>query len=416
MDEEDIILKAKHLHTIFRNDSNGYTVAKFVTYDANEEDFTATGYFGELNEDVLYKLHGDYVDHPRYGMQFQVTGYEKVMPNDERTLIRYFSSSLFPGIGRQTAKAIVDCLGEDAIEIIKADHEVLKQVGALNARKRASIIQGIMEHEEADDSVVFFTRMGISVKTIMKMEAAYGNEMISLVKENPYRLIEEIDGIGFKTADKLAKELQFADDHPYRIKAVILSCVLDLCMASGDTYTGLEQIQKRFRKEYDGSVDIDAYLEELQMDRLIMMEDGRIYHHTQYDAQNGIASFLAGFPYRDAEEEISFDPEDIELMEQKLHIRYEEKQKEAIATFFREPFLILTGGPGTGKTTIVKGILDLYQRYYPSDTIALCAPTGRAAKRLSELSSTAATTIHSLLKWDLETNTFLIRSRYRPIC
>ena len=122
-----------------------------------------------------------------------------------------------------------------------------------------------------------------------------------------------------------------------------------------------------------------------------------------------IASFLAGFPYRESEEEVSFDVEDIGIMEQKFHIRYEDKQKEAITAFFKEPFLILTGGPGTGKTTIVKGILDLYQRYYPSDTIALCAPTGRAAKRLSELSSTAATTIHSLLKWDLETNTFLER-------
>ena len=129
-----------------------------------------------------------------------------------------------------------------------------------------------MEHEEADDSVVFFTRMGISVKTIMKMEAAYGEAMISMVKENPYRLIEEIDGIGFKTADKLAKELAFAEDHPYRIKAVILSCVLDLCMASGDTYTTLEQIQKRFCKEFDASVEIAPYLEELELDRLIMIE------------------------------------------------------------------------------------------------------------------------------------------------
>lgn len=411
MDEEEIILKAKHLHTIFRNDTNGYTVAKFVTYDANEEDFTATGYFGELNEDVLYKLHGDYVDHPRYGMQFQVTAYEKMMPNDESTLIRYFSSSLFPGIGAQTAKSIVEALGEDAIEIIKENPEALKQITALNARKRASIIQGIMEHEEADDSVVFFTRMGISVKTIMKMEAAYGDAMISMVKENPYRLIEEIDGIGFKTADKLAKELAFAQDHPYRIKAVILSCVLDLCMVSGDTYTTLEQIEKRFRKEFGASMDINPYLEELELDRLVMIEDERIYHHTQYDAQNGIASFLAGFPYRESEEEVTFDIEGIGMMEQKFHIRYEDKQKEAITAFFKEPFLILTGGPGTGKTTIVKGILDLYQRYYPSDTIALCAPTGRAAKRLSELSSTAATTIHSLLKWDLETNTFLVNDK-----
>ena len=112
-------------------------------------------------KDVLYKLHGDYVDHPRYGMQFQVAAYEKMMPNDESTLIRYFSSSLFPGIGVQTAKSIVEALGEDAIEIIKENPETLKQITTLNARKRASIIQGIMEHEEADDSVVFFTRSSL---------------------------------------------------------------------------------------------------------------------------------------------------------------------------------------------------------------------------------------------------------------
>ena len=114
---------------------------KFILYDANEEDFTATGYFSELNEDVLYKLHGDYVDHPRYGMQFQVAAYEKMMPNDESTLIRYFSSSLFPGIGVQTAKSIVEALGEDAIEIIKENPETLKQITTLNARKRASAIR-----------------------------------------------------------------------------------------------------------------------------------------------------------------------------------------------------------------------------------------------------------------------------------
>lgn len=405
--EEDIILKAKHLHTIFRNDSNGFTVAKFVTYDANEEDFTATGYFIELHEDVLYTLHGDYVDHPRYGMQFQVHAYEQMMPNDESTLIRYFSSSQFPGIGKRTAKAIIDALGEDAIERIREDNEVLKQIPSLNARKRASIIQGIMEHEEADNAIVFFTQMGIGVKTIMKMEAVYGESMVSMVRENPYRLIEDIEGIGFKTADKLAKQLQFEEDHPYRIKAAMLSCVLDLCMANGDTYITLEQLTRRIQKEFSFVVDVEHFLEELQMDRLIIIEEGRIYHHTQYDAQNGIASFLAQFPYCEMET-VTVDEEDIVVLEQKFHIQYEQKQREAILTFFEKPFLILTGGPGTGKTTIVKGILDLYQRCYPSDTIALCAPTGRAAKRLSELSATAATTIHSLLKWDLESNTFLV--------
>lgn len=411
--EEEIVLKAKLLFVVFRNDSNGYTVAKFVTYDANEEDFTATGYFGELHEDVIYKLYGDYVDHPRYGMQFQVKQYEKMMPNDESSLVRFFSSSLFPGIGKQTAQAIVDALGEDAVQLIKDNHDILKDIPVLNERKRISIIQGIMEHDDLDDSVVFFTRMGISVKTIMKLEAIYGETAVSVVKQNPYRLVEDVEGIGFKTADKIAKSLNFEDDHPYRIKAAILAMILDICMQSGDTYITIEQLQRRFYKAFDRSIALDTYLVNLQMERNIIIEDERIYHHTQYDAQNGIAMFLSEFPTLNEKNEV-FDEEDISILEDKFHITYEEKQRKAITSFFKESFMILTGGPGTGKTTIVKGVLELYKHYFPNDTIALCAPTGRAAKRLSQLSDAKASTIHSLLKWDLETNTFLV-NKEEPI-
>lgn len=410
--KEQLILQAKHLHTIFRNDQNGYTVAKFVTYDTNEEDFTATGYFSELNEDVIYKLHGDYVEHPRFGMQFQVVTYEKMMPNDESSLIRYFSSSLFPGIGKQTAASIVEVLGEDAIEKIKEDKDILLSIPSLNDRKRTSIIQGIMEHEELDDSIVFFTQFGISVKNIMKIEAVYGDEAIAVIKENPYRLVEEVDGIGFKSADKLAKELQFGDEHPFRIKAAILSSVLDICMANGDTYTSLAAIQKRIKKDFAFDVDIDEYIMDLQKERYVIIEDDRIYHHTQYDAEKGIASFLSSYPYIEEEEIRNHNlEEDLHSLETSLHIRYEDKQKLAISTFFDESFSIITGGPGTGKTTIVQGILALYKQYYPTNRISLCAPTGRAAKRLSELSDGNATTIHSLLKWDLESNTFLVNEK-----
>lgn len=409
---EKIIVKAKHVYTIFHNSQNGYTVAKFVTYDSNEEDFTATGFFNELHEDIIYKLNGDYVEHPRFGMQFQVEAYEKMLPNDESSLIRYFSSSLFPGIGKKTAISIVAALGEDAIERIKEDNDVLLSITSLNERKRASVIQGILDHDELDDSVVFFTQHGFSVRNIMKIQAAYGEESVSVIKENPYRLVEELDGIGFKNADKLARELQFEELHPYRIRAVILSCVLDICMANGDTYTTLPSVQKRVKKEYALEIDCAAYLLELAHDRQVVLEEERIYHHTQYDAEKGIATFLCGFPYIQEEEERHFAiEEDMHKLEHFYHIQYDEKQKLAISTFFQESFSILTGGPGTGKTTIVQGILSLYKKYYPTYSIALCAPTGRAAKRLSELSNGNATTIHSLLKWDLESNTFLMNDR-----
>lgn len=404
------MLEAKHLFTIFRNEDNGYTVAKFVTYDSKEEEFTATGIFKELVEEERYRLKGEYKEHARYGMQFQVFGYEKMIPNDESSLIRYFSSSLFPGIGKKSAKQIVDVLGEDALEKIKADIHVLDQVPQMNEKKRNAIMQGIRDHGDLDDSIVFFSQHGIGIKHIMKIEATYGEDAVSVIKENPYQMVEDIDGIGFQTADKLAMELSFSSDHPYRIKAAVLSSILDLSMSSGDTYTNEKSIQKELKKRYGVEVScLSDHLEALRQERLIFIEEERIYHASQYDAEKGIAQFLSGFPYEEQEQiDLHHLSDEIVKMEQSLHIQYEERQKEAILSFFHHPFSIITGGPGTGKTTIVQGILSLYQQYYPNDIISLCAPTGRAAKRLSQLSDGRATTIHALLKWDLESNTFLV--------
>lgn len=408
--EEYQKLEAKHIYTIFRNEENGYTVAKFVTYDAMEEEFTATGIFKELIEEERYSLQGEYKEHARYGMQFQVVSYEKMMPNDESSLIRYFSSSAFPGIGKKTAKQIVSYLGEHALLKIKEDIHVLDEIEGMNEKKRNAIYQGIKEHGDLDDSIVFFSKFGMSVKNIMKLEAAYGKEAVEVVKENPYQMVEDIDGIGFTTADKVAMELSFSMDHPYRLKAAILASVLDICMSNGDTYVKKPQILKELKKRYGiEGIDLSPYLEELFGDRLLIIEDDRIYHNTQYDAEKGIAVFLGNFPYEEMEHvDISHLDADIQKFEDQLHISYEEKQKQAISSFFKEPFSIITGGPGTGKTTIVQGILSLYQQYYPDQIISLCAPTGRAAKRLAQLSDGRAVTIHSLLKWDLESNTFLI--------
>lgn len=408
--EEYQKLEARHIYTIFRNEENGYTVAKFVTYDTKEEEFTATGIFKELIEEERYTLQGEYKEHARYGMQFQVISYEKMLPNDESSLIRYFSSSAFPGIGKKTAKSIVSHLGEDALLKIKEDIHVLDAIEGMNEKKRNAIYQGIKEHGDLDDSIVFFSKFGMSVKNIMKLEAAYGKEAVEVVKENPYQMIEDIDGIGFATADKVAMELSFEMDHPYRIKAAILAAVLDICMANGDTYVVETQILRELKKRYGmDQIELSPFLSDLYTDRLLICEDERIYHHTQYEAEKGIAVFLGNFPYEEMKQKnLDHLDEDITHLEHHLHISYEDKQKQAIASFFKEPFSIITGGPGTGKTTIVQGILSLYQQYYPEQIISLCAPTGRAAKRLAQLSDGRAVTIHSLLKWDLESNTFLV--------
>lgn len=410
---EELKIQANYIVSIFRNDTNGYTVARFRMHDVFEKEFSVTGFFAELQEGELYHLYGNYEEHPRYGMQFKATRYERVMPNDTQTLIRYFSSAIFPGIGPQTAKEIVAELGEDAIQLIKEDAHVLDRISSLSTKKRETLLQGVLVSNQQEDAIVFLTQNGVSVRNIMKIEAVYGEDAIQIVKENPYRLIEDIDGIGFTTADKLAKSLQFEETHPYRMKAAVLSAVLSICMSSGDTYVSFAQMQREVLKMGLPLEELCVYVEMLLEEGSLIQEEERFYHHTQYEAERGIASFLAMFPYEKMEEAEAIHELDsaIHKVEESLSISYEKRQIEAIHTFFKEPISILTGGPGTGKTTIVKGILSLYKDFYPAARIALCAPTGRAAKRLAQLSDANATTIHSLLKWDLESNTFLKNSK-----
>lgn len=405
---ETLKVQAALIYTIFRNVENGYCVARFVTYDKQEKEFTATGIMGELEPERIYDLYGHYEEHPRYGMQFQVERYVPMQPNDSNSLIRYFSSAAFPGIGRKLAQTIVEALGDDAIQRIRQDEEVLDQIPGISVKKRAILVKGVNQLADLDDSVVFFTQYGISPQLIAKIQAKYGEEAVELVKQNPYRMVEDIDGIGFATADKLARALAFDENHPYRMQAAVLAAVRSLCMASGNTYVSAAQLKRESQKTVPSiHTDFDHILAELAMRRSLIIEADRIYHHTQYDAERGIAELLVNFP----ETQLPCDVADLDgailEMEQEFHITYEEMQRQAIATFFAKPLAIISGGPGTGKTTIVKGILHLAQRYYPQAKIVLCAPTGRAAKRMSQLSEGDAITIHSLLKWDLESNRFM---------
>lgn len=416
--EQPIVLHAKFILSIYRNDASGFTVAKFRMFDGEEKEFIATGVFHDLQFDIIYSLTGYYIEHPKYGMQFKIENYEKMKPNDRESLIRYFSSPLFPGIGKQTAFAIVEALGEQAISIIHEDASVLLTIPKLNEKKRELIYQGVMSENNDEDAMSFFTKLGIGLKTIMKIEAVYGDECVQKVNQNPFLLVEDIDGIGFKTADKIANNLNFEENHPYRLRALILSCVLDYCMSSGDSFITIEKLNKYvIPKLPDSQIVMMDYLDELIQDGLLVAEENRLYHHTQYDSEKAIAQFLSCFPYvTTSKDKIKTLREEIKGMEKDYAITYEDKQIEAIESFFEESFMILTGGPGTGKTTIVKGIINLYKKFYPEEVITCCAPTGRAAKRLSELTGINATTIHSLLHWDLETNTFLVNDKEPIVC
>lgn len=412
------IVEAKLLHIIFHNETNGYTVLKFLGDDG--DDFIAVGYLSSIQVNEYYRLYGHYQEHSRYGFQFHFQGYELSHRKDYDSLVRFFSSSLFKGIGKATAKLIVDTLGLDAITKIQSDASVLSTVIGLSEKKHSLIISGITTYFKDEDPLAsFFARYGISGKIALKIEQEYGNEAPQMICDNPYRLIYDIEGIGFQGADKIAQEIGFEHDHPYRVLARIVSLVMDLCMKNGDTYTNYHSLEVAFYKEFPNLL-LDDYLDDLCNDHLLYIEEERIYHHTQYLAEQGIANFLFHFVNEQDVSDYQISPEFVEenlyAIEKELQIEYDEMQKEAIKMMSQNEFSILTGGPGTGKTTIVQGIVQLYRTLFPSHHISICAPTGRASKRISQLCDCESSTIHSLLKWDLESNVFQVNEKDPLVC
>ncbi len=406
------IIEAKLLYEIFYNPKNYYAVLKMKMLDENEDKMIVTGYFKELDEDYIYRLHGKYIDHPKYGVQFQIDSYETVIERSSKSLIRYLSSPLFAGIGKKCATQLVDALGLDLIEMIKLDDHILDDLDFLNEKKRNTIIQVL--NKEDEDLSMFFSKYGINVRHMEKVDRLYGDRAMEMIKENPYRLMEDIEGIGFESVDKIASQFQFDKYDPCRIRAYLIHLVLVITRKNGDTYVLEDELRAQFSKGFQ-DYDFDTYLNQLCFDKVLIKEDERIYHKNMYLSEIGICRFLASFPYCDCklvEEQRII--EDLNQLQKENNIEYDPQQIQAILNFFKHDFSMITGGPGSGKTTIVLAILSLYQKYFPLDRVCLCAPTGRASKRLSECSNFKSSTIHSLLHYDLDQNSFL-KNKKEPL-
>lgn len=408
MNETNQII-GRFISTIYHNEGNFFSVVRFRLYQKDEKEIIVTGYFKPYDDEQLYAVDGQYIEHPKYGMQFRADKIEVVLPNEEESLIRFFSGPLFPGIGPKAAATIVDVLGEDCIEKIKKDPSVLNLIPKLNQKKKEIIIDGLKTSEDQlQRTVSFLQSHGMSMRNIMRIDQVYGERAIEILSENPYQMIQDIDGIGFVTADKLASNLGFKEDFPKRIEAALTSLVMEMCMATGDTYVLVEDLPEALIKKCGtSSIDFGDALFNCLLSRQLIQEENRIYHHTQFAAENIIADYFTMFP---SERLKSIQQEELNQMldqlQQEIQIQYDTQQKIAIEQFFSEDILICTGGPGTGKTTVVKAMVTLFRQLYPYAQIACCAPTGRAAKRLAELTGAECSTVHSLLKWDLETNSF----------
>ena len=399
--EEQVILATLD-YIIFENKANHYVVASFSETETYHM-FTATGRIENPQEDQEYELKGSYVKHPKFGVQFQIQSAKLCLPKHEEAIVHFLCSDHFPTIGKKTAQSIYEILGEDCLEMIQENASCLEKIPKLNAKKRQIIQKGIQEYTGFNETYVELVKFGLSDRQIQLLENNYDN-IQSVLDEDCFLPFYEIHGFGYKTACKLADGMAMNDHDSRRVDAALYEMCRQLAMESGNTYITFPMLYERFRTLSQDT--FEESLARLQAKKYIKIESMKIYPFTLYDDEISIAQEIKNHQF-EIEPVSEEDLEDkIRETEFALNIEYDEVQKEAIRTFFHTSFFILNGGPGTGKTTAVKGILSIAKSMFPDATIQLCAPTGRASKRLAQLSMNDSKTIHSLLKWNLEDNTF----------
>ena len=386
-----------------------------ANFDWHEPEITVTGSFGDLSDDQTYRFEGKIVEHPRYGQQFQATSYHVNRPTSKDGLVDFLSGKQFTGIGKKTAEKIVDKLGTDAINKIIADPHVLDKLKLRKAVKD-SLVDNLRANQGMDEIIIGLNDLGFGANLSSAIFDKYGEETLHIINENPYQLAAEIDGISFNRADQVAQKLGIATDASRRIDAAIIQTLDDLTMETGDTFTTtkplLQQTIQLLAQGSGGRVSTDLIanqIVELEKNQEISYADEKIYPTALYNAEWQIADHLHRLLTVDQEKlpATTIEKTVTEVADQS-GINYDQVQKEAIKTALNSKVMLLTGGPGTGKTTIIKGIVASYAKIHnlsldvneykeKSFPVLLAAPTGRAAKRMSEATDLPASTIHRLL-------------------
>jgi len=390
---------------VFRNEENGYVVAK-ISAHANDENLTTiVGNMASINVGENYELKGEWTNNQKYGRQFSFKDYILILPTSLLGLKRYLSSGLIKGVGPATAERIVNHFGNKTLEILENDLQKLTEIEGI-AEKRLEIIKKSWEEQKEIKKVMLFLQSyQITTGYAVKIYKTYGNAAIERLKENPYFLIDDVAGIGFKIADKIAQKLGMGANSPDRIKAGI-KYILQEFANQGHCF-GLESEIIRFGSELletDESL-IEEALTDLNANEEIIMQSEKIWLPYYYFSELGVCKKLIQllkYPHQIINIDIRAK---IKSLENKYHISFAREQKDAIDQALLNRILVLTGGPGTGKTTTTLGLIELFKEL--KFNITLAAPTGRAAKRMSETTGREAKTIHRLLKYSPKNNKFL---------
>lgn len=389
---------------IFRNEDNGYTV---VDLRSSGDYVTAVGVFPEIYEGMRLELTGDYKYHTRHGLQFLAESVKVVEPDGAAAIEKFLKSGIFKGVGEVTARNIVERFGERTLDVMKTSPEKLAEVKGISAKKAAEICATLREHGEMQDTLVYLQRFDVSLNLALKIYKTYGARTEEVIKTNPYQLISDVERVGFQTADKIAQEVGITKDSDFRIRAGIIYTLKEASNKSGHTALPDDILKKELLSLL---VFDETYLEKVEcnIEDLIFLaeikdyvvDNARFYMlYKSYLTEKTIARRLALLEAAHGDIEVDFS-EQIDKFEEMCGIKLHEKQREAVSNSLNSGVHVITGGPGTGKTTIIKCILHILK--FLKLSYQLCAPTGRAAKRMGEATGEEAKTIHRLLDLDFK--------------
>ena len=384
----------------FVNEDNGFSVIK-VKASGFPELVTVVGKFAAINPGAIVEFQGKWHNDAKYGKQFLAEHYQETMPATVAGIEKYLGSGMIKGVGPVTAKAIVRRFKEDTITLIDMTPHRLCEVPGIGQKRVEMITTAWQEHREIKNVMIFLQTYGVSTTYAIKIFREYKEKSIELVKENPYRLADDIWGIGFKTADKIALKMGFAMDSPFRCKAGLVFLMNEFS-DNGDCYAILDELVKdaKIILETEDEELIRPTIEELIAEqKLILEDDDKIYLPPFYYCEVGVANSIAELnsaSYTPSPEELEKMDKIIAQTEAVNKVRYDEVQREAVRAALSNKVMVLTGGPGTGKTTTTAAIINIFEKL--GARIFLAAPTGRAAKRLSEATGREAKTVHRMLE------------------